>query len=54
MVDRVRCPFTFAEFTLKEYMRDREGNGIDDIPNGNDYSIDAIRYAMIDNIIRRN
>lgn len=52
VIDPVRCPLTFAEFSLKEYMRDRDGNWIDDIPDGNDHSIDAIRYAMMDDVLR--
>ena len=52
VIDPVRCPLTFAEFSLKEYMRDRDGNWIDEIPDGNDHSIDAIRYAMMDDILR--
>ena len=36
------CDF-FAEFTLKEFERDKEGNWIDEIPDGNDHSIDAVR-----------
>ena len=52
VIDSRRCPLTFAEFSLKEYMRDREGNWIDEIPDGNDHSIDAIRYAMMDDILR--
>ena len=54
VIDPVRCPLTFAEFTLKEYMRDRDGSWIDEIPDGNDHSIDAVRYAMMDDIIRGN
>lgn len=37
VIDPERCPLTFAEFTLKEYMRDRDGNWIDEIPDGNDH-----------------
>lgn len=43
---------TFAEFTLKEYMRDRDGTWIDEIPDGNDHSIDAVRYAMMEDVLR--
>ncbi len=52
VIDPVRCPLTFSEFTLKEYERDREGRWIDEIPDGDDHSIDAIRYAMMDDILR--
>ena len=52
VIDNKRCPLTFSEFTLKEFERDKEGNWIDDIPDGNDHSIDAVRYAMLDDILR--
>lgn len=47
-----RRPLTHAEFTCKEHMRDRDGTRIDDIPDGNDHSIDTVRYAMIDSVLR--
>lgn len=28
------------------------GTWIDDIPDGNDHSIDAVRYAMMDDVLR--
>lgn len=52
MIDPVRCPLTLEEFRLKEYARDRDGTWIDDIPDGNDHSIDAVRYAMMDDALR--
>lgn len=52
VIDSERCPLTFAEFTLKEYMRDRDGTWIDEIPDGNDHSIDAVRYAMMEDVLR--
>lgn len=51
-IDAERCPLTYAEFTCKEYLRDRDGTWIDDIPDGNDHSIDAVRYAMMDDVLR--
>ena len=53
VIDSRRCPLIFAEFSLKEFMRDREGSWIDEIPDGNDHSIDAIRYMMLDDLLRR-
>lgn len=47
VIDPHRCPLTFEEFSLKEYERDKEGNWIDGIPDGNDHSIDAVRYAVM-------
>ena len=52
VIDPERCPLTFSEFTLKEFERDKEGNWIDDIPDGNDHSIDAVRYAMMGDVLR--
>lgn len=52
VIDPVRCPLTFEEFSLKEYAKDRDGAWIDEIPDGNDHSIDACRYMVMDNVIR--
>ena len=52
VIDPVHCPLTLAEFSLKEYMRDCDGSWIGEIPDGNYHSIDAIRYAMMDDISR--
>lgn len=52
VIDPKRCPLTFEEFKLKEYAKDREGTWIDDIPDGNDHSIDAVRYAMMEDVLR--
>jgi len=51
-IDPRRCPLTFQEFALCEYERDREGNWVDDYPDGNDHSIDAVRYAMMREVAR--
>jgi len=45
-------PLTFEEFTMKEYERDRDGSWLDIIPDGQDHSIDTIRYAMMDDVLR--
>ena len=34
------------------YRRDLGGNWLDIIPDGDDHSIDAIRYAMMDDVLR--
>lgn len=52
VIDSERCPLTFAEFTLKKCMRDKNGAWIDEIPDGNDHSIDAVRYAMMEDVPR--
>ncbi len=52
VIDPERCPLTYEEFVAKEFARDRDGNFIDDIPDGDDHSIDAVRYALMDDILR--
>ena len=51
-IDPMRCPLAYEEFRLKEYMRDRDGTWVDEIPDGNDHSIDAVRYAVMDDVLR--
>ena len=52
VIDPVRCPLAYEEFRLKEFDRDRDGTWIDEIPDGNDHSIDAVRYAVMDDVLR--
>lgn len=51
-IDSRRCPKAFEEFRLCEYAKDRGGQWVDDVPDGNDHSIDAVRYAMMRDIRR--
>lgn len=51
-IDPVRAPLAYEEFRLKEYMRERDGTWVDEIPDGNDHSIDAVRYAMMGDVLR--
>jgi phage terminase large subunit len=51
-IDPQRCPRTFEEFTLKEFARDRDGAWMAEIPDGDDHSIDAVRYAMMEDVLR--
>lgn len=51
-VDRDRCPLTWEELALCEFAKDRQGNWIDDYNDGNDHSIDAIRYAVMAEVRR--
>ena len=46
------APLAYEEFRLKEYGRDRGGTWVDEIPDGNDLSIDAVRYAMMGDVLR--
>ena len=52
VIDPVRRPLADEEFRLKEFERDRDGTWMDEIPDGNDHSIDAVRYAMMDDVLR--
>lgn len=52
VIDPVRCPLAYEELRLKEFERDRYGSWVDEISDGNDHSIGAVRYAMIDDVLR--
>jgi len=52
VIDPDRCPLTFEEFSLKEFERDRNDEWVDEIPDGNDHSIDAVRYAVMEDARR--
>lgn len=52
VIDPERCPLTYEEFALCEYMKDKDGNWIEDFNDGNDHSIDAVRYSMMEEAIR--
>ena len=51
-IDPVRCPHAFEEFRLKEFEKNKAGEWIDEIPDGNDHSIDAVRYMMMSDVLR--
>lgn len=46
VIDPVRCPNTSKEFLTMEYLKDKDGNYINDYPKVQDDAIDAIRYAL--------
>lgn len=52
VIDPVRCPLASEKFRLKEFERDRDGTWVNEIPDGNDHSNDAVRYTMMDDILR--
>lgn len=52
VIDPNSCPPTFSELTLKEFEKDNKGNWVDNIPDDNDHSIDAVRYATLDDMLR--
>jgi len=45
VIDRKRCPRTFAEFTAYEYERDKYGDVVSGYPDRDNHMIDAVRYA---------
>lgn len=47
-----RWALAYEELRLKEFERDRDGSWVDEIPDGNDHSIDAVRYPMMDDVLR--
>ncbi len=46
VIDRIRTPNAYKEFTLYEYDTDRNGNYISRYPDKNNHYIDAVRYAL--------
>ena len=52
IIDPNRCPEALKEFRLKEFAKNKNDEWINQIPDGNDHAIDAVRYAMMDDIIR--
>lgn len=51
VIDPIRCPKTYEELALCEYKKDRLGEWIEDFNDGNDHSIDALRYAYMEEAI---
>lgn len=45
VIDPVRCPCAAKEFREYEYERTKDGEILNSYPDGNDHSIDAVRYA---------
>lgn len=46
VIDPVRTPYTCTEFTEYEYERNKDDEVISSYPDGNDHSIDSVRYAL--------
>ena len=46
IIDPITCPNTAREFTTYEYKQDRFGNFVNDYPDENNHTIDAVRYGM--------
>ncbi|GAW29197.1 terminase [Carboxydocella sp. ULO1] len=54
VVDPERCPNTAREFLNYELEKDNNGNFKADFPDKNNHSIDAVRYALEDDMIGVN
>lgn len=46
VIDPIRCPNVWNEFSNYEYKRTKEGEVLEEYPDENNHSIDAVRYAM--------
>lgn len=46
VIDPVRTPYTCTEFSEYEYERNKDDEIISSYPDGNDHSIDSVRYAL--------
>lgn len=51
VIDRRRCPETAREFESYEYLKDKDGNFISGYPDKDNHFIDAVRYALNDEIM---
>lgn len=52
VIDRKRCPETAMEFEAYEYIKDKNGNYVNDFPDKDNHFIDAVRYALNDEIMQ--
>lgn len=46
VIDKERTPNTYREFTLYEYMTTKDGEFLADVPDRDNHTIDAVRYAL--------
>lgn len=53
IIDPVRCPNAAREFSSYELDRDKNGNFKGSYPDKDNHSIDAVRYALEDEMIRK-
>jgi phage terminase large subunit len=52
IIDDTRCPNTAREFLSYELEKDVQGNWKAGYPDKNNHSIDAVRYAMVDEALK--
>ena len=53
IIDPVKCPNAAREFSTYERERDKNGNFKGGYPDKDNHAIDACRYALEDEMIRR-
>lgn len=53
IIDPVRCPNTAREFSSYELERDKNGNFKGSYPDKDNHSIDAVRYALEDEMLNK-
>jgi phage terminase large subunit len=53
IIDPIRCPNTAREFTSYELEKDKNGNFKGSYPDKDNHTIDAVRYAMEDEMTMR-
>ena len=53
VIDPLTCPNAKREFEMYEFEKDKNGNIIEEYPKENDHILDAVRYAMENEAIKR-
>ena len=46
VIDKERTPNTYREFTRYEYATTKDGEFLADVPDKDNHTIDAVRYAL--------
>ena len=50
-IDPVPAPLAYGGLRLRGYLRDKDGTWLDETPDGNDYSNDVVRHAVMDDVL---
>ena len=53
VIDPARCPNLAREVRAMEYSRAQDGAYLNDVPDGNDHWVDAVRYSVMPIVKRR-
>ena len=53
IIDEGECPMAAKEFSAYEYARDKSGAFLTECPDKNNHTIDAVRYALEDEITKK-